>query len=99
MNRDILQKQLSEQIIAQRVAKARACGKLEAVHGSTTYWGRVYADEARQWEAAAERAKAGDLTPFTLKPPTPSNVRFNGVSYEAKKQINVAIQAYEVINA
>jgi len=84
MNRIILLKQLSEKIVAQRVAKARACGKSSAVHGLTTYWGRVYAEEARQWELAAERAKAGDLTPYTLKPPTPSNVVFNGVSYEAK---------------
>jgi hypothetical protein len=87
MRREILQKQLSERIVEQRVAKARACGKSAAVHGLTTYWGRVYAEEARQWEAAAARARAGDLTPYTLKPPTPSNVVFNGVSYEAKEQI------------
>lgn len=84
MNRDTLQKQLSEKIVAQRIAKARACGKSEAVHGHTTYWGRVYADEARQWEAAAERAKAGDLTPFYLTDPKPSDVVFDGVSYSAK---------------
>ena len=84
MNRIILLKQLSEKIVEQRVAKARAHGKSAAVHGLTTYWGRVYAEEAREWELATERAKAGDLTPYTLKPPTPSNVVFNGVSYEAK---------------
>jgi hypothetical protein len=88
MNRDILQKQLSEKIVEQRMVKAaRAFGKSEAVRDWASYWCRVHTDEARQWELAAERAKAGDLTPYVFLPPPPSDVTFNGVSYEAKEQI------------
>ena len=64
MNRDTLQKQLSEKIVEQRLAKAKSAADSAELHGLDTYWGRVYLDESYQWHLAAEKAKAGDLTPL-----------------------------------
>lgn len=71
MNRDTLQQQLSEKIVERRLAKAKSAADSAERHGLDTYWGQFYLNEARQWELAAERAKAGDLTPYYLTAPKP----------------------------
>ena len=56
-------KSLAQKIADQRDERADFCERAAGHHAGST-WAINYADEGRQWRAAAERARGGDLSPF-----------------------------------
>lgn len=55
---------LGEKIARQREDRADFCERT-AGHHAGSVWAYTQQQQARQWRAAAARARAGDLTPFT----------------------------------
>lgn len=54
---------LAEKIASEREGRADFCERA-AGHHKGSVWALNYADEGRQWREAADRARAGDLSPF-----------------------------------
>lgn len=54
---------LSEKVARQRDAKAALADRMARLTIGCA-WAATYRQEAADWRAAAERARAGDLTPF-----------------------------------
>lgn len=55
---------INEVVAKARDRNARICRGAARAHDPDSYWGRRFTKEAEGWEAAAARARAGDLTPF-----------------------------------
>ena len=59
-------KLLADKIANDRDFRAKLARKWAVMHGTHTRIGACYTEEAEYWEAAASRARLGDLTPASF---------------------------------